>query len=220
MTQERLKGATFHVKDDKIVIHISNAYSEEVKRSCKDLFYHPYSNFISIIPTNRYFLQVKRVLPKWLSNPTVISVNLQNLQTKVSGMKCLDKQLRAKLKANGIKKFFPVQAEVIPWLLGSNSEADVFIPRDVCVSAPTGSGKTLAFVLPVVQVLKKCTVKKIRALVLLPTQHLALQIYGTFKEYTEGTGLDVGLVTGKVPFAAEQKQIVGESKMWNFYRKE
>lgn len=127
-------------------------------------------------------------------------------------MKCLDKSLRTKLKANGIKKFFPVQAEVIPWLLKTNDDVDVIIPPDICVSAPTGSGKTLAFVLPIVQALKKYTVKRIYALAILPTQDLATQVYNTFKEYVEGTNLDVCLVTGNVPFAVEQKKLVAECK--------
>lgn len=124
----------------------------------------------------------------------------------------MDKSLRAKLKANGIKKFFPVQAEVIPWLLKSNDDADVIVPRDICVSAPTGSGKTLAFVLPIIQALKKYTVKRVRALAILPTQNLAIQVYNTFKQYVEGTGLDVSLITGNVSFASEEKKLVAKSK--------
>lgn len=127
-------------------------------------------------------------------------------------MKCLSKSLRKKLKENGIKKFFPVQAEVIPFLLKANDDAKVVIPSDICVSAPTGSGKTLAFVLPIVQALQNYTIKRIYALAILPTQDLAIQVYNTFKEYTVGTKLEVGLVTGKVPFNTEQANLVNESK--------
>lgn len=156
---------------------------------------------------------MKRVLPKWLANPTVISVNLQNLQTKVSDMTELDKNLRNKLKANSIRYFFPVQAEVIPWLLESNRHASAIFPRDICVSAPTGSGKTLAFVLPVIQALQRHTVKKIRALVILPTQDLANQVYKSFKTYSQDTSVDVCLITGNSSFQNEQKQLVVESKL-------
>lgn len=127
-------------------------------------------------------------------------------------MKCLDKSLRKKLKENGIKKFFPVQSEVIPWLLKANDDIDTVIPSDICVSAPTGSGKTLTFVLPIIQALKRYTIKRIYALVILPTQDLAIQVYNTFKEYAEGTNLDVCLVTGNVPFTIEQKKLVAECK--------
>ncbi|XP_072398479.1 probable ATP-dependent RNA helicase Dbp73D [Diabrotica undecimpunctata] len=157
-------------------------------------------------------VKVKRVLPSWLSNPTVISVNLQDLQTKVSDLKQLDKGIRKLLKANNIQYFFPVQAEVIPWLLETSRHSDVIFPRDICVSAPTGSGKTLAYVLPIVQALKKYTVKKIRALVILPTQDLATQVFKTFKTYSQDTNIDVCLISGTNSFAVEQSQLIIENK--------
>lgn len=155
---------------------------------------------------------MKRVLPSWLVNPTVISVNLHNLNLKVSEVKLLDKSIRKLLKANGIKYFFPVQAEVIPWLLEANKHSKIIFPRDICVSAPTGSGKTLTFVLPVIQALKKYTVKKIRALVILPTQQLATQVFKTFKLYSQNTNIDICLITGTNSFAVEQQQLIQESK--------
>lgn len=134
------------------------------------------------------------------------------MELRISDLKQLDKSLRKKLKANGICSFFPVQAAVIPWLLEAHRHADIVIPRDVCVSAPTGSGKTLAFVLPVIQALKQHTLKAIRALVVLPTQDLAKQVFKTFRKYTLGTSLDVCLVAGHTPFATEQKHLVVNSK--------
>lgn len=152
------------------------------------------------------------MLPNWLTNPTIIAVNLQDLTTKVSELKVLDKGIRKLLKGNGITHFFPVQAEVIPWLLNSNQKASIMFPRDICVSAPTGSGKTLAFVLPVIQALKRHTVKKIRALVILPTQDLAKQVYKTFTFYSQNTSIDICLITGTNSFAVEQQQLIQESK--------
>lgn len=69
---------------------------------------------------NTFTFQVKRVLPRWLTTPKIISVNLQKLETKVSDLKQLDKSIRRLLIANGVMSFFPVQAEVIPWLIESN----------------------------------------------------------------------------------------------------
>ncbi|KAJ8969101.1 hypothetical protein NQ317_002523 [Molorchus minor] len=160
--------------------------------------------------------KVKRVLPKWLTNPAVISVNLQDLHVKVSDIKQLDKGIRKLLKANGIKYFFPVQSEVIPWLLETSKHADVLHPRDVCVSAPTGSGKTLAFVLPIIQALKK---HSIRALVILPTQDLANQVFKTFKIYAQKTNIDVCLITGNNPFTTEQSQIITANKAFGLLSK-
>ncbi len=130
--------------------------------------------------------KVKRVLPKWLASPDIISVDLGDQQMPVEDMKQLNSMLKEILMSNGIKYFFPVQRQVIPHLL---DESIFNRPPDVCVSAPTGSGKTLAFVLPIVQSLIPRTVPRIRALVILPVQDLAAQIYKVFQAYTERTNL-------------------------------
>lgn len=76
---------------------------------------------------------------------------MKEFSVKVSKMKQLDKALRNKLKKINIHTLFPVQANVIPWLIKAQKFGHTLFPRDICVSAPTGSGKTLAFVLPIVQ---------------------------------------------------------------------
>lgn len=137
----------------------------------------------------------------------------------MSKVKTLDKSIRDLLKANGIKYFFPIQSEVIPWLLKVNNHKHVMFPRDVCVSAPTGSGKTLAFALPVIQALKHHTIRKIRALVILPTQDLATQVFKAFKTYSQGTNLEIALITGTNQFNNEQKQLIYESMFLNNMKK-
>lgn len=52
-------------------------------------------------------LQLKRMLPNWLKNPTVISVDLQNLTETVSSLPLLDSSLVELLKRNKISHFFP-----------------------------------------------------------------------------------------------------------------
>lgn len=64
-------------------------------------------------------------------------------------------------------------------------------PGDLCVSAPTGSGKTLAYVLPIVDILSKRVVRRLRALVILPTRELAIQVKETFEAFVKGTDLAV-----------------------------
>lgn len=49
--------------------------------------------------------------------------------------------------------------------------------RDLCICSPTGSGKTLAYSLPVVQMLSSRVVRRLRALIVLPTRDLAIQVY-------------------------------------------
>jgi len=67
----------------------------------------------------------------------------------------------------------PVQLQAVPLVLAG---------RDVLVSAETGSGKTLAFCLPVLQALAENQLppagrqRRVRALILVPTRELAVQI--------------------------------------------
>jgi ATP-dependent RNA helicase RhlE len=77
---------------------------------------------------------------------------------------------------------FPVQSAVIPPVLAG---------RDLCVSAATGSGKTLAFALPLVELLGRSPGPPeisgpVRALVLVPTRELAVQVGAVFKELERG----------------------------------
>jgi ATP-dependent RNA helicase DDX51/DBP6 len=71
----------------------------------------------------------------------------------------------------GIESFFPVQ--VATWLETVGPGA---FQRDICINSPTGSGKTLAYALPIVQMLSARKVRCLRALVVLPTRDLALQV--------------------------------------------
>lgn len=153
--------------------------------------------------------KVQRVLPFWLSHPTVIQRDLQQGTESVDSINELDTKLISKLKEQKITSFFPIQKSVIPQILaGSSPVAARFRPRDICVSAPTGSGKTLAFVLPIVQALSGRVVPRIRALVLLPVQELATQVYKVFLTYAEHMGLNVGLAVGLKSFAKEQASLV------------
>ena len=80
--------------------------------------------------------------------------------------------LRA-LADQGFDRPTPVQAQAIALVLAG---------RDVLVSAETGSGKTLAFCLPVLQALAENQLppagrqRRVRALILVPTRELAVQI--------------------------------------------
>ena len=71
----------------------------------------------------------------------------------------------------------PVQAQAIPAILTG---------RDVLVGAQTGTGKTAAFVLPMIQTLHAAREPgqiKTRALVIVPTRELALQVEESIRAY-------------------------------------
>eukprot|EP01040_Poterioochromonas_malhamensis_P003775 gene3775-4033_t len=123
----------------------------------------------------------------------------------------IDESLIKKLKQKGYNEFFLVQKEVIPLLVYQNSS--YFIePRDLCVSAPTGSGKTLAYALPIIDnLLKKQTITRLRALILLPSRELAVQVYQVFHELVENTRLKVVLSTSSTNIQDEKVKLVGYS---------
>ncbi|KAG7030648.1 DEAD-box ATP-dependent RNA helicase 18, partial [Cucurbita argyrosperma subsp. argyrosperma] len=67
----------------------------------------------------------------------------------------------------------PVQAATIPLLCSH---------KDVAVDAATGSGKTLAFVVPVVEILRRCSSSRpkphqVMGIIISPTRELSSQIY-------------------------------------------
>lgn len=75
------------------------------------------------------------------------------------------------LKNMGFSSLFPVQVAVWQETVGPGS-----FERDLCINSPTGSGKTLAYALPIVNMLSTRAIKCLRALVVLPTRDLALQV--------------------------------------------
>lgn len=114
------------------------------------------------------------------------------------------------LRANGHEHFFPIQALVIPDVIVAERHMASLRVRDVCCAAPTGSGKTLAFVLPVLNALAKRRIRRLRALVILPSRDLAQQVYRVFDDYRKGSENDlrIGLAIGQTDFKAEQKKLI------------
>ncbi|XP_076652215.1 putative ATP-dependent RNA helicase Dbp73D [Halictus rubicundus] len=154
-------------------------------------------------------LEVKRVLPDWLANPEVISMELNSGPSLEEFNTVLDSKLVEVLRNNGIDKLFPVQASTLSWLLKCNEDRKHGLwLRDTCVSAPTGSGKTLAYILPVVQILQSRLVPKVRCLIVLPSQELAAQVYKVAVMYTSHTSLKVALLSGASSFQQEQSSIL------------
>jgi ATP-dependent RNA helicase RhlE len=83
------------------------------------------------------------------------------------------------LTANGYKEAYPIQTEAIPAIMKG---------KDVLCIAQTGSGKTASFVLPILQQFQyKPTAKNrfIKALILVPTRELAVQVGDVFKLFAD-----------------------------------
>jgi ATP-dependent RNA helicase RhlE len=112
----------------------------------------------------------------------------------------LSAALQQKLAAAEFITLTPIQeAAIQPALDG----------KDVIGTAQTGTGKTLAFLIPVIEMLRREVVageKSARALVLLPTRELAMQVHEQYEALRTKTMPQAALVIGGV---SEKAQIQG-----------
>ncbi|CUA68560.1 ATP-dependent RNA helicase dbp6 [Schizosaccharomyces pombe 972h-] [Rhizoctonia solani] len=128
----------------------------------------------------------------------------------------INDRMRERLAELGIESLFAVQTVLLPFLMSTKAlHCPYDPPRDACVSAPTGSGKTLAYVVPITEILSTRIVTRLRALVVLPTRELAIQVRETFDAIAKGRGLKasskIAIATGQHSFAHEQSQLVSMS---------
>ena len=94
--------------------------------------------------------------------------------------------IRRAIEEMGFVQPMPVQEEVIPYLLGSQSDAsdaDAEPVSDVIALAQTGTGKTAAFGIPVLQCIDAGS-KQTQALILSPTRELCLQIADDLRDFS------------------------------------
>jgi ATP-dependent RNA helicase RhlE len=100
----------------------------------------------------------------------------------------LSAHLKSNLAKHGFTEPTPIQAlSIEPALAG----------RNLVATAQTGTGKTLAFVLPLIHQLEsEPKTKGVRAVVLIPTRELAIQINEVFAKMAYGTGLRAATVVG------------------------
>lgn len=109
----------------------------------------------------------------------------------------LSKPIVAALSAAGYVEPTAIQSQTIELILNG---------RDVLASAETGSGKTAAFALPIIECLEE-PAKKPRALVIVPTRELALQVASQFKQFGENNGICVVTLYGGVGMEPQLKAL-------------
>lgn len=84
----------------------------------------------------------------------------------------------------------------------------VLAGKDVLASAETGSGKTAAYALPMIQLLgAPSPVRKTRALVLVPTRELALQVKGQFELLGRHSQLRAVAIYGGTGFEQQRRAL-------------
>jgi superfamily II DNA/RNA helicase len=110
----------------------------------------------------------------------------------------LPKALVMALSKRGIERPFAIQSHAIP---------DALAGRDVLGRAQTGGGKTMAFGLPMLARLATSgslrMSKAPRALVLVPTRELAMQVADALRPLGEALGLKLCCVFGGAPYGKQ-----------------
>jgi superfamily II DNA/RNA helicase len=104
----------------------------------------------------------------------------------------------AALEEMGRTSPFPVQALTIP---------DALAGRDVCGKAKTGSGKTLAFGLPVLERVKAAEPRRPRALILVPTRELCVQVKDELAPLGKARGTTVSAIYGGAKMETQVKEL-------------
>jgi ATP-dependent RNA helicase RhlE len=106
----------------------------------------------------------------------------------------ISESLKARLHAAGFKTPTPVQAKAIPPALEG---------ADILATASTGTGKTLSFLIPMIQKMEATSTPStkgkrgpIRALILLPTRELAMQVLEAYGKLVPNAKNDAVLVCG------------------------
>ncbi|WP_119968027.1 ATP-dependent RNA helicase SrmB [Shewanella japonica] len=113
----------------------------------------------------------------------------------------LDPRLLDSLKAMGHLSPTTVQQQTLPMAMEQ---------RDILAKAPTGTGKTASFLLPALQHLIDFPRRfngQARILILTPTRELASQIHRYASHLATDLDLDIGIITGGVPYGPQEEQL-------------
>ncbi|WP_206786670.1 DEAD/DEAH box helicase [Amycolatopsis sp. MtRt-6] len=121
---------------------------------------------------------------------------VETVATKTFAQLGLPEPLLRALAEAGINQPFPIQSATIP---------DALAGRDVLGRAQTGSGKTLAFGLAMLARLDggKARPKRPRALILVPTRELAMQVADSLTPLAKSLGLWCRTAVGGMAFARQ-----------------
>ena len=92
----------------------------------------------------------------------------------------------------------PIQEQAIPRAMAG---------RDLMCSAQTGTGKTAAFALPILNALAREEKAALRALVLVPTRELAIQVGRNINEYSKYLDIVSATAFGGVPIEPQEMML-------------
>ena len=110
----------------------------------------------------------------------------------------LRQELLCAIEESGYSHPTPIQERAIPLTLKG---------RDVVCCAQTGTGKTAAYALPILHLLASGERADIRALVLVPTRELAIQVSQSLATYGKDLQIVTATVFGGVPIASQEMML-------------
>ncbi|KAG7005341.1 ATP-dependent RNA helicase dbp6 [Physcia stellaris] len=150
---------------------------------------------------------ISSALPDWIRNPVVA----HSTATSTFADLPLPPDTVELLKNKGFRDALPIQNFLLQCLLPKYVRQH----GDLCVSAPTGSGKTLAYALPMVENLKGMPARRMRGLVVVPTQELVAQSKEVLGLCARGSGLKIGTATGKRALKEERDLLVEKGQRYD-----
>lgn len=112
----------------------------------------------------------------------------------------LNKQFLSAIEELGWQKPSPIQSQFIPRAIGGH---------DIIGVAETGTGKTAAYMLPILMKLKYSdNTSSPRALIIVPTKELALQVVDQSKQLAANTDLKIVGLYGGVGISTQVNQVI------------
>jgi len=102
------------------------------------------------------------------------------------------------LAHRGFTEPTPIQQAIIPFVLGND--------RDVVAQAETGTGKTAAFAIPMIERMDSPD-GRVKALVLVPTRELAIQVAGEVRSLRGKKKIEVVSIYGGQPFGPQRSAL-------------
>ncbi|WP_235559145.1 DEAD/DEAH box helicase, partial [Microbacterium sp. Leaf351] len=110
----------------------------------------------------------------------------------------VDQDILDALAHKGIVDAFPIQEQTIPLSLPG---------QDIIGQAKTGTGKTFGFGIPVVQRLGAHPEPGVKALIVVPTRELAVQVYEDMDLLTQGRATSVVAIYGGKAYEGQIEQL-------------
>lgn len=138
---------------------------------------------------------------QWIVEPELISPKTSASFESLG----VSQRMVEKLHSLGYEHAFAVQTAAIPTILKAQRQLGPDPLPDILVNSYTGSGKTLAYTVPIVECLLNRRHPVPRAVVLVPTRPLLVQVMQVFESLVKGTDLHAMALRSERPLQKERE---------------